>query len=315
MSYLVDPEISTALLAVADLVGRYPAAARGDWRTRRANSHSMMTEWSKLAVSPQGITTKTFSIRSHDGAEIALRWYASDRPAPGSAIVYAHGGGMIFGTMDLNDSLVSEYVHASGVPFLSVDYRLAPEAHGESLVRDTFAALLWLTEHAGEFGVDPSRIAVMGNSAGGGIAAGVAILARDNAVRLARQILIYPMLDDRNLTPDPHFGPYLTWTYDDNYTGWHALLGEMLGRDSVSHLAVPSRLVDCSGLAPAYIDVGELDIFRDEDIAYAQKLAAAGVSVELHVYPGLPHGFELLAPTSRAALIALTARANAIRSV
>jgi acetyl esterase/lipase len=136
----------------------------------------------------------------------------------------------------------------------------------------------------------------------------VAILARDRGVALARQILVYPMLDDRSLTPDPLLEPFLTWTYDGNFTGWSAVLGDELGTDTVSPIAAPARLTDFAGLAPTYLDVGELDLFRDEDIAYAQRLTKAGVSVELHVHPGAPHGFDRFAPDSK-----LTRRAIADR--
>src|SRR5262249_47030311 len=151
---------------------------------------------------------------------------------------------------------------------------------------------------AAKFRVDPKRIAIMGDSAGGGLAAGLAIMARDRGVQLARQILVYPMLDDRNQTPNPLIAPLITWNYDDNFTGWSALLGKDFGTDRVSPVAAPARLKDFKGLAPAYLEVGELDIFRDENIAYAQQFALAGIPVEFHLHPGAPHGAERLAPTS-----------------
>ncbi len=138
----------------------------------------------------------------------------------------------------------------------------------------------------------------MGDSAGGGIAAGVALLARDRGLKLARQILIYPMLDDRNQAPEDALVPFANWTYDNNFTGWSALLGPAFGSDDVPAAAAPSRARDLRGIAPAYIEVGELDIFRLEDIDYARAIAAAGVSIELHVHPGAPHGFERMAPDS-----------------
>ena len=154
--------------------------------------------------------------------------------------------------------------------------------------------------------VDPTRLAVGGDSAGGGLAAGVALLTRDRSgPQLALQLLIYPMLDDRTVVSDPHLPPeFLVWTYDDNATGWGAVLGGDSGGADVSPYAAPARAVDLTGLPPAYIDVGDLDIFRDEDIDYARRLLAAGVPTELHVVPGCPHGFELLAgdlPVSRQA--------------
>ncbi|ABW10008.1 Alpha/beta hydrolase fold-3 domain protein [Parafrankia sp. EAN1pec] len=170
---------------------------------------------------------------------------------------------------ELYDPWVARYVSATGVPMLSVEYRLAPEHSHPTPAEDCYAALRWLADHAVELGVDPARIAVMGDSGGGGLAAAVALLARDRGGPvLARQILIYPMLDDRNTTPDPAIPPY----------------------------AAPARADDLTGLPPAYVEVGELDIFRDESIEYARRLAAAGVSTELHVHPGAPHGFDALGP-------------------
>jgi acetyl esterase/lipase len=143
----------------------------------------------------------------------------------------------------------------------------------------------------------------------------VAILARDRDVPLARQILVYPMLDDRNTTPGTIPAEVLTWTYDNNYTGWHCLLGDKVGTDDVSPVAAPARLTDFTRLAPAYIDVGDLDIFRDESIAYAAGLAKAGVPVELHVHPGAPHGFERFVPQAGVARRAMADRARAIAAI
>jgi acetyl esterase/lipase len=233
-----------------------------------------------------------------DGARIGLRWYVRDGTQSGSAFVYLHGGGMICGSVDLYDPVVAAYVGATGVPMLAVDYRVAPEHPHPTPVEDCFAGLGWLHDHAEGLGIDPDRIAIMGDSGGGGLAAGVALLARDRGTPLARQVLVYPMLDDRNITPDPELVPFAAWTYDSNRIGWSALLGDSTGGDDVSSYAAPARAQDLSGLAPAYVEVGELDIFRDEDIDYARRLAAAGVSVELHVHPGAPHGFDRIAPYS-----------------
>ena len=180
---------------------------------------------------------------------------------------------------------------------------------------DVFAGLTWLLEHASELGVDAGRVAIMGDSAGGGIAASVALLARDRNVNLAKQILVYPMLDDRNTEPNPSLAPFLTWTYDNNFTGWSAVLGEDLGSENVSPVAAPARLEDFRGVAPAYIEVGELDVFRDEAIAYGQHLALADIPIELHVHYGAPHGFEHSAPSSRLAMRAMGDRMRALVSI
>ena len=248
-----------------------------------------------------------------DGTDIAARWYKRGNERPGSAVVYAHGGGMIAGNLDVYDAVVAEYVAATGVPFLSVAYRLAPEAQGPRPARDVFAAVQWLSDLASELGVEPNRIAVMGDSGGGGVAASAAIIARDLGVGLARQILIYPMLDDRTLDAGA-VAPFLTWTSDMNFTGWSARLGEQFGADGVLPASAPARLTNFRGLAPAYIEVGDLDIFRSESVSYAQQLAAADVPIELHVHPGAPHGFERFAPASQLAQRAMHDRKRAIRS-
>ena len=221
---------------------------------------------------------------------------------------------MICGSLDIYDSLVRNSVSKSGVPMLAVEYRLAPEHPHPAPVEDCFAGLRWLSEHARELGVDPQRIAVYGDSAGGGLAAGTALIARDRGVHLARQILVYPMIDDRTEV-DARLVPFLMWTYDDNETGWRALLGADYRTDAVSPYAAPSRAADLAGLAPAYLEVGELDAFRDEDMDYARRLGLAGVSVELHVHPGVPHAFEALAPQTAVARRSAADRLRALTSL
>jgi acetyl esterase/lipase len=205
---------------------------------------------------------------------------------------------------------------ASGVPLLSVDFRFAPEHPYPTSVEDCYAALQWAHKNATELGVDPARIAVMGDSAGGGMAAGVALMARDRGgPALAAQILVYPMLDDRTTTPDPEIEPYAMWTTDDNITGWGCLLGDTAGGDDTPPYAAPARAQDLAGLPRTYIDVGQLDIFRAEDIAYAERLAVAGVDVEFHLHPGVPHAFEVFAPESAVARRAQADRARVLRSI
>jgi acetyl esterase/lipase len=326
VSYDLDPELVSVMAALAEQVAAAPAPARGDWKTLRQAGELGQAYLAALVPPSSGIQTATFHTTS-DGASIELRWYTKTnregaRPAsqagtgPGPAVVYAHGGGMVLGTLDLYDELISWYVDRTGVPFLSVGYRRAPdEGSGTTLSQDVFAGLAWLLTAASELGVDPARVAVMGDSGGGAPAAGAAILARDRGVALARQILAYPMLDDRTQTPDPGRAAYLTWTYDNNYTAWSAVLGDQLGAGDVSPVAAPARLTDYAGLAPAYIDAGDLDIFRDEAIAYAQNLARAGVPIELHVHPGVPHGWERFAPDSSSAKRAMADRARAVASI
>jgi acetyl esterase/lipase len=270
-----------------------------------------------LTPASSGVITSSFSTPTSDGEdEIELRWYTKDGTVSASAVVYTHGGGMIAGSIDLYDEVVSWYVAETGVPFLSVGLRLGPEAStSTTMAEDVFSGLTWLIDHAPDLGVDPARIAVMGDSGGGGPTAGAAILARDRGVPLAKQILVYPMLDDRTTTPGPIPESLITWGYDNNYTGWFTLLGDEVGTDSVSPVAAPARLVDFAALASAYIEVGDLNIFRDECIAYAAGLAGAGVPVELHVHPGAPHGFERFVPHAGVSQRAMADRVRAVAAI
>jgi acetyl esterase/lipase len=291
MPFRLDAEVAAVFAAAAEAGGPVPVTPRGDAIAMRDVFNARVQLADAAEPDSPSVRTVDHPLPVADG-EILVRWYTKDGSAPGSAVVYYHGGGMVCGSVDLYDRLVSKYVEASGVPFLSVDYRLAPEYPGRTLVDDGHAALAWFVEQADTFGVDKARIAIMGDSGGGGVAAGVAIAARNARTPVAQQILIYPMLDDRTIEPDPELEPFSTWTYDNNFTGWNALLGADRGGENVSPLAAPSRLTDFAGLAPAFIDVGELDIFRDESILYALNLVRAGVSTELHVRAGCPHGFD-----------------------
>lgn len=233
--------------------------------------------------------------RADDGSSLVVRWYRRGDERPGSAVVFLHGGGLVGGSVAAYDAFVAQHVQWSGVPFLSVEYRRAPDVRGETPARDGLAALDWLLANAFRLGVDPRRIAVMGDSAGGGIAAGVALLARDRGIALRQQILVFPMLDDRTVEPDPLLDGVTTWSHAENRLGWWALLGDRAGGERVSPIEAPARLRDARGLAPAYIEVGSLDVFRDEDVAYASLLWRSGVEAELHVHPGAPHGYDSLA--------------------
>jgi len=314
MAFSLDPEVAAALAPILEASHGVEPPARGDVLSRRARKEALQAV---IAVqpTPHDVTTIDYFAVAPDGEEILLRWYQKGGSSPGSAVLYMHGGGMIRSNVALYDGAVSRYVSATGVPFLSVEFRYAPEFPHPHPVTDSLAALEWLHEHAAELRVDVERIAIMGDSGGGGVAAGLAIHARDaGGPAIAKQILIYPMLDDRNIEPDPELVPFATWSYDDNYTGWNALLGELHGTDDVPPSASPSRLVDHSDLPSAYIEVGELDIFRDEDIEYARRLSGAGVSTELHVHPSVPHGWETFAFDGAVAIRSMADRVRVITS-
>ncbi|MFD9700140.1 alpha/beta hydrolase [Lentzea sp. NPDC059081] len=316
MSLGLDPEIAAALAPMAGAMAAATPPAVGDVEARRAMWEPIIGAAGTAQPIPADVTTTDHQVSTDDGAEITVRWYAKDGSAPGSAVLFFHGGGYIFGHIDLFDGPVSRYVSASGVPMLSVEYRRAPEHPFPTPLEDAYSALRWLHEHAAELGVDPVRIGVMGDSAGGGMAAALSILARDRGeLPVARQILVMPMLDDRTTEVDPHVAPYALWSYDDNLTAWPALLGDRAGGPDVPATAAPARLADATGLPAAYVEVGQLDVFRDEDLAYAVKLSRAGVPVEFHLHPGAPHEFDSIAFDSDVARRAIADRVRVLRSI
>jgi acetyl esterase/lipase len=318
----IDPQVLVGLAPIlaAGASNDAPPPAVGDVATRRANSRNTFALMAAARPPVPGIDVTYYRLPRDDGATLPLTWYRRDTvEQPGSAALYIHGGGMMLSldeTGALYDSVVRGYVAASGVPMLVVDYRAAPEHPHPTPVHDCLAALHWLAAHCAELEFDAGRLAVMGDSAGGGLAAGVCLLSRDGGGPvIAQQVLIYPMLDDRTSTPDARLLPFLTWTYDDNVTGWHALLGDRAGTDDVPSYAAPAREIDPSGLPATFLDVGQLDIFRPETVRYAEALAAAGVPTELHVHPGCPHAFELVAPGADVSLRAVADRVRRLRAV
>jgi len=212
------------------------------------------------------------------------------------AILHIHGGGYVGGSAEGVEAALRPTAADIDCVIVSVNYRLAPETRFPGAVEDCYAALAWLFESAAELGVDTARLAVKGESAGGGLAAALALLARDRGeYRLAFQCLTYPMLDDRTCvtkTPNPQTGEFL-WTPHNNHYGWKALLGVEPGSAGVSAYAAPARAEDLAGLPPTFIATTTLDIFVDENIDYAERLIRAGVACELHIYPGGFHAFDI----------------------
>ncbi len=251
---------------------------------------------------PEGMTIEDVFAPGPEGApEVMVRLY---RPAgletPAPLFYWIHGGGMVLGKVEHDDDLCMARAERLGVLVASVEYRLAPEHPFPAPVEDCHAGLAFLDANADRFGIRRDRIAIGGASAGGGIAAGLALLARDRGeVDIAFQFLVYPMLDDRNITESSHAiqDPRL-WNRTANGQGWNAYLAGRAGADDVSPYAAPARATDLAGLPPAYINVGDLDLFVDEDVAYAQALMRAGVPAELHVYPGAFHGSNMFVSRS-----------------
>lgn len=245
------------------------------------------------------VTLEHKTVRGPEGApDILLHIYRpSDARGELPCIYHIHGGGYIGGA-----ALDMEGIHRPlsaelGCVIVSVDYRLAPETVFPGAIEDCYAGLGWTISHAQQLGIDAERLGVMGESAGGGLAASLALLARDRGeYGLAFQHLIYPMIDDRTCTladPHPHAGEFI-WHAHNNHFGWSALLGHEPGAADVSLYAAASRATDLTGLPPTFISTGALDLFLEEDIEYARRLMRAGVATEFHVYPGSFHGFDLM---------------------
>ena len=224
-----------------------------------------------------------------------LVWRTPGATGPLPAVLHMHGGGYVLGSPDFGEENHRALVETMPCMVVAVQYALAPEQPHPQPVEDCYTALRWMSENAAELGIDPARIGVSGVSAGGGLAAALALLARDRGeIPLAFQHLIYPMLDDRTCTaedPHPHTGHWC-WNNDSNHFGWSALLGVPPGSEGVSPYAAPARATDLAGLPPTYLSVGMLDLFLEENLEYARRLSRAAVPVELHAYPGAYHSFD-----------------------
>lgn len=215
------------------------------------------------------------------------------------AILHIHGGGFIGGTARTGLRPLQRLAARLDCVIVSVEYRLAPATRFPGSLEDNYAALRWMHQAGPSFGIDPARIVLLGESAGGGHAAMLAIAARDRGEFPIRfQALVYPMLDDRtgSTRPVPPTQGQIVWTAADNRKGWSSLLGQPAGRPTVPANSVPARVASLAGLPPTFIGVGGIDLFVDEDIAFARRLTDAGVATELLVVPGAFHGFELIAP-------------------
>lgn len=287
--HLVDPELE-ALLEIITL----PPVGEHNYLEVRA------MEMPFPEPGDDGVIHEVKAVPGPAGApDIELRIMkpaGANGPLP--VIYHVHGGGYVLGSAKDYEPLNRHLVPTLQCALVTVEYRLAPESPHPGPVEDCYAGLKWVFENAEKEGFDTSRIGVKGESAGGGLAAALALLARDRGeYKLAFQHLIYPMLDDRTGTSsDPHnyVGEFI-WPVEGNRFGWASLLGKAPGSDDVSPYASPARAADLGGLPPSFIYAGALDLFLEEDIEYARRLIRAGVPTELHIYPGAFHGFEVAA--------------------
>jgi len=313
----IDPELAIGLEALPPSMMPKALIDFNDMPGTRARADELFAARQRSLPRNGRVTTEDRMVPGPEGApDIRVRIY---RPADTSGalpgLYWIHGGGMVIGRLEDEDLRVKALVEQVGCVAVSVDYRLAPEHPYPAPVEDCYAALVWASERADDLGINLTLLAVGGASAGGGLAAATVLLARDRGTpALTFQLLICPMLDDRNITPSSHeITDVGVWDRDMNISGWTALLGDKRGTDEVSPYAAPARASDLTGLPPTFIDVGSLEVFRDEDVDYALRLMRASVPTELHVYPGAYHGWDGFAPTATISQAAVAARTGALR--
>lgn len=288
----LDPEIAAVLDEIPRLDLHDLARAREERRELAALARS---RWQ-----PSGLVrTEVVQVPGRAGdppVPVRVHRPADADGSPRPVLLWVHGGGHVIGDAEQDDPLLDRIVARHGCVAVAPDWRRAPEHPYPSALHDCYATLTWLYAEASGLGLDPARIVVGGASSGGGLAAGLALLARDETVPLAGQLLVYPMLDDRMVTTsstavtDPR-----VWNDESNASAWAAYLS---GVDPVPSYAAPARATDLAELPRTWIGAAELDLFVDENVDYAQRLMAAGVSTELVVYRGAVHGFELFAPAA-----------------
>jgi acetyl esterase/lipase len=277
----LDPQIATAISSEpsGQVVAETLAAMR------------VASDKPSPAPSP-GIERRDYTIEGDPGVTIRVHGPAgAEGPLP--CVYSMHGGGYVLGSYATDDARLDGWSKTHHCVGVSVDYRLAPETPYPGPLDDCYLGLKWVYDHHDELGIDPERIGVSGTSAGSGLAAGLALLARDRGeIPLRFQLLDAPMIDDRQQTPSSQRDDLVIFDRHSNEFGWRSYLGELYGTSEIPAYAAPARATDLGGLPPTYICVGNVDGFRDDAIEYATRLNQAGVPTELHVYAGAPHGVK-----------------------
>jgi acetyl esterase/lipase len=308
-----DPEFLQEAAPILEQLAQTTKPHLHDVATRRAMLGAMTREEFTL---PEDVEHRVYQVPAPDGHDVPIYHFRKIPARKGNqpAIIHIHGGGYISLTAAQCARSHPPAVSQTGVQVFSVDYRLAPENPYPTPLNDCWAALEWVRSNAEQLSIDPARIAVMGESAGGGLAAALTLLARDRALEppLAKQILIYPMLDDRTVTN--HAGELAFWDANDNITGWTAYLGPGVGSRDIVPYGAPARAETVEGLPPLYLDCPQLDMFVHEAMEYAHRFVAANIPTECHIYPGLPHGFEALASGASVTKQAIANRYKAMAS-
>jgi acetyl esterase/lipase len=314
MRQRLDPELVEPLDAIMTATGG--GFDLGDIPATRAMVAAMIEAVKVEAPPVEGVTTEDRTVPSHgDDVEVPVRIYRpAGRDGPLPALLWMHAGGYVIGSIEFDDLMAAQLAVDVGCAVVSVDYRLAPENPYPAALNDSFGALEWLAAHGSEVGIDAGRIAVGGASAGGGLAAAICLLARDQGqAKPCFQLLIYPAINDRNIEQVSDTVPEnLFWSRENALIGWNAYLeGRQAGQDVPSYAAA-FRAENLEGLPPAFIPVGSVDMFVGDCMDYAGRLIDAGVATELHVYPGAFHAFDAFAPMSRVSQQFVTDRNSAL---
>lgn len=307
-----DPEIVDALAALTQII---PSTITADMipGLRQAQAIDVAN-----LLADRDLNHREVSVTSFDREPITLSVLSrKDHAGAGAGIYHAHPGGTVLGDRFAGMAEVLDWVEEFDAVAVTVEYRLAPEFPDPHPLEDCYAGFVWTAEHAAELGIDPEKLILAGGSAGGGLAAGTSLLARDRGGPTALGVLLmYPMLDDRNNTLSAHqIDGVGFWDRGSNDMAWDALLGSRRRTSSVSIYAAPARAEDLSGLPATFIDVASAEVFRDEAVAYASKIWAKGGDAELHVVPGGFHGFENVAPHARLAKQVFAARRTWLRRI
>ena len=306
---------AAAILGTAALAARQYLAMRDAMAAVRADLRSPVLPFTAVPFTERTLPVirLLFSLRTRSGPGVTVteRYVGEpqvrvlvttplERASTRPALLWIHGGGMIVGTPQVEALGSGRAARELGAVVVSPDYRLAPEHPFPAGLDDCMATLRWMRDQADELGIDPDRIAVIGASAGGGLTAAVAQRSYDEGISLRAQVMVYPMLDDRTALREDHAGRgRFGWTPASNRFGWSAYLGREPRMSDAPEYAAPARRADLTGLPPAWVGVGELDLFYDEDVDYAERLRASGVPCDLVTVPGMYHAADGIAPKAR----------------
>ncbi|KAI1315969.1 alpha/beta hydrolase domain protein [Xylariaceae sp. FL0255] len=323
-----DPELSTVLNGLQDII-----PSRLTFTNLPKFQEKLDELWTaEAAIAGTNLRHEEISIPSLDNSNIVLSIFspcasgrADESPRPRPCIVWFHGGGMLLSNRFIGIQVPLAWATASDAIVVSVEYRVAPAHPAPKAVEDCYAAISWIctSVDASRFGIDKARILIAGCSAGGGLAAGVSLMVRDHTLAGARAcivglVLISPMLDDR---VDEEFAKQFcsernsVWSTESNELAWRAVLGHQYGSENVSSWVVPGRAQDVSGLPRIYLDVGSVDLFREQCVGFTSRVWRVGGDLALHVWPGAFHGFDTLAPSAALSLKSTAARTDWVRDV